>query len=136
MFPSFYNKNDNNNGKDDKNFGGKSSSSPFEDMMIQQMMYEMENNPRDPHFEDVGQFMDTEELEDWWKDMTQRYPQVFKPDDVPFLQHTFGTKLMSYFDNDPNKPIRLRILGSRMIPDYESSMARILEFQTKFSACL
>jgi hypothetical protein len=73
MFPSFYKKDDNNNGKDDKNFGGKSSSSsPFEDtMMIQQMMYEMENNPRDPHFKDVGQFMETEELEDWWNDMTQ-----------------------------------------------------------------
>ena len=94
-------------------------------------MHEMENGPQDPHLEDDGEFIPTEELETWWNGIKRKLPQIFKPDDVFYPQHAFGTKLMFYFDNGSNKPIRLIVLGSRMIPEYTGHIATCPGFQDK-----
>ena len=66
---------------------------------------------------DVGKFLSQTELEAWWGEMQRKYPQVFLPSDPCPKQHTFGTKIMSYFDEDPNKPIRVEIVGSKFRND-------------------
>jgi hypothetical protein len=71
----------------------------------------------DPTSEDEGKFLSEEELLAWHRNMQRQYPQVFTEDDKLFGelggQHPLGTKLMTWFDNDPNKPIRLEVRGSR-----------------------
>lgn len=66
---------------------------------------------------DVGKFLSQAELEAWWSEMQAKYPEVFLPSDLCPQQHPFGTKLMAYFDNDPNRPIRVEIVGSKFRND-------------------
>lgn len=64
--------------------------------------------------QDVGKFIPQSDLVGWWTEMQRKYPQVFLPSDpCPDQQHAAGTKLMSYFDDDPNKPIRIQVVGSK-----------------------
>jgi hypothetical protein len=72
----------------------------------------------DPTQEDDGKFIPEHLLLDWYRKMQQKYPQVFTPEESLFGpsdegQHPYGTKLLAYFDDDPNKPIRCEVRGSR-----------------------
>lgn len=72
----------------------------------------------DPTSADIGKFLPEADLLANGE-MQARYPQVFASDDKLFGgQHPQGTKLMCYFDDDPNKPIRLEVLGSRWMIEF------------------
>jgi len=71
----------------------------------------------DPTEDDEGIFLSEAQLFDWHSKMQGRFPQVYAPDDNLFGedpgQHPYGTKLMTYFDDDVNKPMRCEVMGSR-----------------------
>lgn len=57
----------------------------------------------------VGRFIPTRELNEWHNKMKQMYPQVYPADDKLFgddgKQHSFGTKLKTFFDGDGDDEI-------------------------------
>ena len=71
----------------------------------------------EPTIEDVGRFISKSQLIHWHRKMQQRFPQIFTPDDKLFgtqgRPHELGTKLMTFFDDDPNKPMNCEVVGSR-----------------------
>jgi hypothetical protein len=73
----------------------------------------------DSNSEEEFEFLSEEELKAWHKAMRKAFPQVFKKKDPlygPFHgQHPLGQKLMTYFDQDPNQPMKCVVQGSRMI---------------------
>ena len=64
-----------------------------------------EEEQGDPTAADDGVFLSDEELFAWHRSMQVKYPQIFTPDDKLFgdvgRQHLHGTKLMTWFDDDP-----------------------------------
>ncbi|KAG7346023.1 hypothetical protein IV203_005091 [Nitzschia inconspicua] len=82
-------------------------------------MYMFEND--DPTPADEGKFLSEAELAAWFQSMQRAYPEVFKADETLYgvfnEQHSFGQKLMTYFDDDPSKPMKCEVLGSRMVKD-------------------
>jgi hypothetical protein len=85
------------------------------------MMWEQEEQP-DPTEDDIGKFLPKEDLLEWHRQMQKKHPRVFTPDDKLFgtdgAQHVLGTKLMTFFDDDPSKPIRLEVMGSRWMIEF------------------
>lgn len=81
-----------------------------------------EEEQGDPTEADDGVFLSDEELYEWHRSMQRKMPQVFPKDDKLFgdvgRQHPFGTKLMTWFDDDPNKPMRMEVRGSRWMIEY------------------
>ena len=73
----------------------------------------------EPTQADVGRFIPQGKLEQWWKEMAKKYPQVWGNDPCP-KQHAAGTKLVSYFDDDPNKPQRVEVMGSKFDHEFPS----------------
>lgn len=66
---------------------------------------------------DIGKFIPQKEMEKWWKQQQKKYPAIFTADEDCPAQHPQGTKLMSYTDDDPNKPVRVEVVGSRWRKD-------------------
>lgn len=66
---------------------------------------------------DVGVFLPDQVLLDWFDKMKKKMPRAFSPDDTLFGddagQHRYGTKLKTFFDDDPEKPIECYVLGSK-----------------------
>jgi hypothetical protein len=89
--------------------------------MVRARMYRMEEMNDDPTAADVGQFIPQRELTAWFQMMQQDYPEVFRSDDTLFGiypdQHAFNQKLMAFFDNDPNKPMKCQVKGTRWIDE-------------------
>lgn len=81
-----------------------------------------EEEQGDPTAADDGVFLSDEELYEWHRSMQVKLPQVFPKDDKLFgdigNQHPFGTKIMAWFDDDPNKPMRMEVRGSRWMIEY------------------
>lgn len=79
----------------------------------------MQDDQADPCKEDVGIFLTNETLHDWNRKIQKKCPEVFTPDVKIFGQnsgqHPFDTKLLAYFDDDPNKPMRCVVKGSRWV---------------------
>jgi len=73
---------------------------------------------------DERKFLSEEELQVWWREMQQKHPSIYGPDDLLFgrdrTQHALGTKIMTYFDDDPNRPMRFTIRGSRWVRESSS----------------
>jgi hypothetical protein len=65
------------------------------------------------HPHDVGVFITQPELAQWWAEMQKKYPASFLKADKCPLQHPYDQKLISFYDNDPTKPIRVEIVGSK-----------------------
>lgn len=79
-------------------------------------MFGMMEQP-EPTDSDVGVFISESSLEDWHLKMQAKMPDIFTADDKIFGkdagQHPQGTKLMAFFDDDPKKPMRCEVMGSR-----------------------
>jgi hypothetical protein len=77
----------------------------------------------DPTSNDDGVFLGEDELYEWHRSMQVKYPQVYTEDDKMFgdhgHQHPVGTKVMAWFDDDPNKPMRMEIRGSRWVSEMD-----------------
>jgi len=88
-------------------------------------MFSASNESNEPTEANVGRFIPKIQLLQWHKQMQQRYPQVYPPDDQLFGTvganfHTFGTTLKTFFDNDPNKPMECEVVGSRWNIEFDS----------------
>lgn len=73
-----------------------------------------------PTAADVGKFISQVELEEWWSEMARKYPPEVWGDDPCPTQHPQGTQLMTYFDDDPSKPMRVEVLGSKFQNEFPS----------------
>jgi hypothetical protein len=77
----------------------------------------------DPTPSDVGKFIPQADVEAWWNDMAKKYPPDVWGDEPCPAQHAQGTKLMNYFDDDPSKPMRIEVLGSKFKQEFQDKMA-------------
>ena len=72
-----------------------------------------------PTASDIGSFIPESELIAWLEMQKQRFPELFLEEDNIFgeqgHQHRQGTKIMAYLHDDPSKPMRFEIVGSRWV---------------------
>jgi len=80
-----------------------------------------DDGPADPISQDEGRFIPSAELISWHNSMKARMPDFYPADDKLFgdqtSQHIQDTKLMTFFDEDPNKPMRCTVRGSQWVKD-------------------
>jgi hypothetical protein len=67
--------------------------------------------------EEIGKFIPPKELLAWWKQQQKKYPKIFTAEEACPTQHALDTKLMSYQDDDPSRPVRVIVKGSRWRKD-------------------
>ena len=83
-------------------------------MSFRQFNEEIDENPSDRN---IGIFISEESLVEWHSKMQELCPRVFTSDDKIFGkdygQHPYGTKLLAFFGDDPNKPMKCQVAGSR-----------------------
>lgn len=84
-------------------------------------MFSDRNEPTEAN---IGRFIPKSQLLQWHKEMKQTYPQVYPPDDHLFgteggHQHSMGTTLKTFFDDDPNRPMKCEIVGSRWNVEFD-----------------
>lgn len=83
-------------------------------MSFESINEEIEATPSD---RDVGVFIPNHVLLDWFDKMKKKMPRAFSPDDTLFRgdegQHPYGTKLKTFFDEDPETPMDCIVLGSK-----------------------
>lgn len=76
-----------------------------------------EENDATPSDRDVGVFLPDSSLLDWFDKMKKKMPMAFSADDTLFGddsgQHIYGTKLKTFFDDDPEQPMECYVLGSK-----------------------
>jgi hypothetical protein len=97
-------------------------------------MMSFEQEQAEPTSADDGKFLSEKELMAWHSLMQKKYPDIFTPDDKLFgetgKQHAMGTRLMTHFDDDPNKPMRVEVRGSRWKIEYgDKSPVYIVKFR-------
>ena len=70
-----------------------------------------------PSDRDIGVFIPEPDLLEWYEKMKKNMPRAFDPDDTIFGddqgQHPYGTKLRTFFDEDPLHPMECFVLGSK-----------------------
>jgi hypothetical protein len=52
-----------------------------------------------------------------WKSLQKKFPKIYPPNEPCPQQHPLGTKMMCYILDDPSKPARIEIVGSRWRKD-------------------
>eukprot|EP00979_Chaetoceros_neogracilis_P006454 scaffold1311_cov195-Chaetoceros_neogracile.AAC.1 len=71
----------------------------------------------EPTEADVGRFIPTSQLVQWHTTMKLKFPDIYTADDKLFgiqkKMHGLGTKLKTFFDDDPDKPMNCEVVGSR-----------------------
>jgi hypothetical protein len=93
-----------------------------------------EEEQAEPTSAEEGKFLKEDELLAWHRGMQAKYPEIYTADDKLFgtdgKQHSMGTKLMTWFDMDPNKPMRVEVRGSRWKIEYgDKSPVYIVKFK-------
>eukprot|EP00980_Cylindrotheca_fusiformis_P031045 scaffold25739_cov113-Cylindrotheca_fusiformis.AAC.1 len=83
------------------------------------MMFQDDSDEASPA--DVGKFIPESELQAWFEGMKTKYPQVYQPDEKLYgcfdSMHPIDQKLMSYFDEDPNKKMTCQVKGLKWTKD-------------------
>eukprot|EP00804_Cyclotella_cryptica_P006950 CCRYP_007084-RA/>CCRYP_007084-RA protein AED:0.40 eAED:0.40 QI:287/1/1/1/0/0.5/2/21/370 len=74
-----------------------------------------------PSDRDVGIFIPETDLLQWFDTIKTKIPDAFEQEDTLFGedagQHSYGTKLRTFFDEDPEHPMECYILGSKWISE-------------------
>ena len=71
----------------------------------------------EPTEANVGRFIPTSQLVHWHNTMKLKFPDIYTADNKLFgnqkRMHGLGTKLKTFFDDDPDKPMNCEVVGSR-----------------------
>uniref|UniRef100_A0A7S3LGC6 Uncharacterized protein n=1 Tax=Amphora coffeiformis TaxID=265554 RepID=A0A7S3LGC6_9STRA len=70
-----------------------------------------------PTAADDGVFIPQKQLQTWWKTLQKKFPGIYPPNEPCPDQYPAGTRLMCYENDDPSKPVRIQIVGSRWRKD-------------------
>jgi hypothetical protein len=68
--------------------------------------------------QDIGKYLSQAELSEWWTDMHNKFPQLFESHYPCPKQHPPKTKLSTHLDQNPSRPIRVEVVGSKFRKDF------------------
>ena len=87
---------------------------PYCCMSFESVNEEIDATPSD---RDIGVFIPEHDLLDWFDKMKKKMPMAYSSDDTLFRedagQHPYGTKLRTFFDQDPEQLMECYVLGSK-----------------------